>query len=99
MDTKKILLRFHKFSKDRAEIYQIILGQKEYLCYKLAAAVSFKAKRLLNTFFIEVKFLLTLKMSFQVRSSHEGGRNCNKYSITVLYRYFTWPKGTGLIII
>lgn len=44
MDTKKILLRFHKFSRDRAEQYQINLGQKEYLCYKLAAAVSFKAK-------------------------------------------------------
>lgn len=29
-------------------------------------------------------------MSFQVRSSHEGGRNCNKCSIRVLYRYFTW---------
>lgn len=55
MDTKKILLRFHKFSRDWAEQYQIILGQKEYLCYKLTAAVSFKAKWLLNTFFIEVK--------------------------------------------
>lgn len=29
-------------------------------------------------------------MSFRVRSSHEGGRNCNKCSIRVLYRYFTW---------
>lgn len=64
MDTKKILLRFHKFSRDRAEQYQINLGQKEYLCYKLAAAVSFKAKWLLNTFFIKVKNLTAIKNVF-----------------------------------